>query len=228
MLPPTLALVDDDPDYSQYLAQHLRERGLQVQVFADSNELVADVNAYVYDFYLLDLMLPGMDGVELIKALRQRTKAGVLVVSGRVAPDVFASVVKAGADMYLAKPVQFEQIVLAIEAVHRRCSTAATPDPAWRLDTRAQQLVAPDGACVALSETDLAVMDCFAQAQGAIVTRETLRLRLGYSTEDSGTDALNATIFRLRRRIERATPLLVPLQTKSRVGYLFRAPLVVV
>jgi two-component system, OmpR family, response regulator len=81
---------------------------------------------------------------------------------------------------------------------------------------------------VDLSETDRAVMDCFAQAQGAIVTRETLRLRLGYATDDGGTDALNATIFRLRRRIERATPLLVPLQTKSRVGYLFRAPLVVV
>jgi two-component system, OmpR family, response regulator len=132
MLPPTLALVDDDPDYSQYLAQHLRALGMQVHVFADSNDLVADVKGYVYDFYLLDLMLPGIDGVELIKVLRQRTRAGVLVVSGRVAPDVFASVVKAGADMYLTKPVQFDQIVLAIEAVHRLGQVHVGPTaPAW-------------------------------------------------------------------------------------------------
>ncbi len=228
MLPRTLALVDDDPDYSLYLAQHLRQQGMQVTVFADSNDLLTHVDAYVYDFYVLDLMLPGVDGVQLIKLLRQRSKAGVLVVSGRLADDVFASVVKAGADMYLAKPVQFDQIVLAIEAVHRRSRPATAASLPWRLHLKGQHLVAPDGAQVALSETDTVVMECLAQAQGAVVSRETLRVRLGYSNEDTGTDALNATIFRLRRRIEKATPLPVPLQTKSRVGYLFRATLVVV
>jgi two-component system, OmpR family, response regulator len=228
MLPRTLALVDDDPDYSLYLAQHLRQQGMQVQVFADSNDLLTHVDAYVYDFYVLDLMLPGIDGVQLIKLLRHRSKAGVLVVSGRLADDVFASVVKAGADMYLAKPVRFDQIVLAIEAVHRRSHPTAAASAPWRLHLKAQQLVAPDGAQVALSETDTAVMECLAQAQGAVVPRETLRVRLGYPSEETSTDALNATIFRLRRRIERATPLPVPLQTKSRVGYLFKATLMVV
>jgi two-component system, OmpR family, response regulator len=177
---------------------------------------------------VIDLMLPGVDGVQLIKLLRHRSKAGVLVVSGRLADDVFASVVKAGADMYLAKPVQFEQIVLAIEAVHRRSQPSPAASAPWRLHLKAQRLVAPDGAQVALSETDTVVMECLAQAEGAVVSRETLRVRLGYSSEDTGTDALNATIFRLRRRIERATPLPVPLQTKSRVGYLFKATLSVV
>jgi two-component system, OmpR family, response regulator len=228
MYPRTLALVDDDHEYSDYLAQHLRAQGIDVHVFGDSNLLLASADAYDFGFYLLDLMLPGVDGVELIKILRLRTAAGVVVVSGRASQNVFASVVKAGADMYLAKPVQFEQVLLTVEAIHRRSGHSVPLEASWKLDRQARDLVAPDGARVALSDTDMTVMDCLVEAQGGAVSRETLSARLGYAPDDSSTDALNATIFRLRRRIERATPLPVPLQAKSRVGYLFRAKLTVI
>ena len=225
MYPKTLALVDDDREYSEYLAQHLREQGVQVREFPDSNALLADDGAYGFDFYVVDLMLPGVDGIQLIKILRLRSDAGVLVVSGRLAPDVFTGVMSAGADMYLAKPVQFEQVSLAIQAVHRRASHAGTAQTTWKVDRRARELVAPDGARVGLSDADMAVIECFLDAQGETVSRETLRHRLGHTGEHEADDSLNATIYRLRRRIERATPMLVPLQSKSRVGYVFRAPL---
>lgn len=225
MLPKNLALVDDDKEYTEFLSQYLRERGTLVDVFNDSNQLLAHVEPYSYDFYVVDLMLPGVDGVQLINILRLRSDAGLLVVSGRLAPEVFTEVVNAGADMYLAKPVQFEQVALAIKAVQRRAGATSAGNPAWKLDQRAQQLVAPDGARVDLSEADLAVIQCFVQANGQPVTREALRLRLGRGVESEDTDGLNATIYRLRRRIERATPTVVPLQSKSRVGYVFRAPL---
>jgi two-component system, OmpR family, response regulator len=225
MLPKTLALVDDDPEYSLYLADHLRRLGVDVQVFSDSNRLLVANNAYGFDFYLLDLMLPGIDGVELIKVLRLRTRSGVLVVSGRLSPDVFAQVVRAGADMYLAKPVQFEQVALAVEAVHRR-SRIDGSHGIWTLDRRLRDLVAPDGSRVSLSDADLIVLDCFMEANGEVVQREALLERLGRAVDDASSDPLNATIFRLRRRIEKATPLPVPVQSKSRVGYCFRAPLV--
>ena len=225
MLPKTLALVDDDREYSEYLAQNLREQDVQVREFSDSNALLADDGAYAFDFYVVDLMLPGVDGVQLIKILRLRTDAGILVVSGRLAPDVFTSVMSAGADMYLAKPVQFEQVALAIQAVHRRASHTGTALTTWKVDRRARELVAPDGARVGLSDADMAVMECFLDAQGETVSRETLRTRLGHTGTHEADDSLNATIYRLRRRIERATPMLVPLQSRSRVGYVFRAPL---
>jgi two-component system, OmpR family, response regulator len=225
MLPGTLALVDDDQVYVEFLAQHLRARGVQVDVFADSNDLLAHGDPYAYDFYIVDLMLPGIDGVDLIKVLRRRTNAGLLVVSARVGSDVFNKVIGAGADMYLAKPLNFDQVVLAIEAIQRRVSPSGQLVPEWRLDRRAGQLVAPDGARVDLSEIDRTVLECFVQAAGEVVSRELLRQRLGRATESEGTDSLNATIYRLRRRIERATPTIVPLQSKSRVGYVFRAPL---
>ena len=225
MFPRTLALVDDDAEYTEFLAQYLRERGVEVAVFGDSNRLLAHPDAYSYQFYVVDLMLPGIDGVDLIKVLRLRTEAGVVVVSGRLAPDVFSQVVDAGADMYLAKPVQFEQVALALKAVTRRAATGTQGAAPWRLDRRARQLVAPDGARVDLSEADQAVMECFVAAGGESVTRETLRQRLGHDSEAEASDGLNATIYRLRRRIERATPTVVPLQSRSRVGYVFKAPL---
>jgi DNA-binding response OmpR family regulator len=221
----SIALVDDDLEYTEFLAQYLRERGARVDVFPDSNDLLAHHDPYGYDFYVLDLMLPGVDGAELIKVLRRRTDAGLLVVSGRLAPDVFRQVITAGADMYLAKPVQFEQVALAIQAVQRRIESASAAQTVWRLDQRARQLIAPDGARVDLSDADMLLMDCFLAAEGEVVSRDTLRQRLGRETDEDSADGLNATIYRLRRRIERATPVLVPLQSRSRVGYVFKAPL---
>jgi DNA-binding response OmpR family regulator len=225
MLPRTLALIDDDAEYAEFLSQYLRERGVAVDVFNESSRFLAHTAPYGYEFYVVDLMLPGIDGVDLIKVLRLRSQAGVLVVSGRLAPDVFAQVIDAGADMYLAKPVQFEQVALAIKAVQRRAGSAAHQATPWQFDRRAGQLIAPDGVVIDLSDADRVVMQCFVDAAGEDVTRETLRQRLGQDDGNEATDSLNATIYRLRRRIERATPLVVPLQSKSRVGYVFRAPL---
>ncbi|HEX5355831.1 MAG TPA: response regulator transcription factor [Aquabacterium sp.] len=233
MLPKSLALIDDDKEYAEFLAQYLQEQGVRVDVFSDSNDLLVHADPYGYQFYLVDLMLPGVDGVDLIKLLRRRTTAGLVVVSGRLAPDVFKDVISAGADMYLTKPVQFEQVALAIKAVHRRINNSnGQVQSEWRLERRTGQLVAPDGARVDLSDIDQTLMECFVEAHGEVVSRETLRQRIGKadgkSEDQDASDGLNATIYRLRRRIERATPLLVPLQSKSRVGYVFRAPLTAV
>lgn len=225
MLPTTVALIDDDDAYAQGLAGHLRTLGVAVEVFANSNDLLAHRDAFGFGCYVVDLMLPGVDGVELVDILRRRTQAIIVVVSGRLAPDVFDQVVNAGADMYLAKPVRFEQVVLAVKAVHRRARAADPVQGAWRLDRRAAQLIAPDGACVDLSPTDAGLLECFLEAAGQVVPRESLYQRVGRADDPSGADGVSAMIFRLRRRIERATPLTVPLQTKSGVGYAFRAPL---
>jgi DNA-binding response OmpR family regulator len=226
MLPSRLALVDDDAEFCEFLSQHLRAQGVEVTAFGDSNDLLASDGACGHDFYVLDLGLPGVDGVDLIKVLRKRTQAGVLVVSGRLGPEVFRQIVEAGADMYLVKPVQFEQVALAIRAVQRRAAQPAAKSEAWRLDHLGAELRAPDGARVPLSDTDLQVLQCLLEARGDTVTRDALRLRLGRVPSAQGDDGLNAIIYRLRRRIERATPLMVPLQSRSRVGYVFKAPLV--
>ena len=226
MLPATLALVDDDTEYCEFLAQHLRNQGVKVQAYGDSSDLLADVEPYRFDFYVLDLMLPGVAGTDLLRIIRKRSQAGVLIVSGRLGPEVFAEVINAGADMYLTKPVTFEQVELAIRAVHRRIMTTAKTATAWKLDNRRSVLTAPDGQIVELSPTDLLLMECFLKAAGEVVSRDQIRELLGYSSEADSDNSMHATIYRLRRRIEKVTPLAVPLQSQQKVGYQFRAPLV--
>jgi two-component system, OmpR family, response regulator len=225
MIPISIAIVEDDRGYADRLSQYLQSFGSRVDAFADSNDLLVHPGAYAFDFYVVDLALPGVDGVELIKILRLRNNAGVLVLSGRLGPGVFGQVVDAGADMYLSKPVELVQVGAAIRAVHRRCSSAGGNAPGWTLDRRARQLIAPDGARAGLKDVDLHLLECFSRAGGDLVTRDQLQLCLGKIADEQGPDDLTATIYRLRRRIERATPLVVPLRSKSRIGYVFTAPL---
>jgi DNA-binding response OmpR family regulator len=224
MLPATLALVDDDATFSEYLSAHLAGQGIAVRWFADSDDLLCSAQPFGFDFYVVDLVLPGIDGLSLVRLLRRRSDAGVLVVSGKLAGDVFDQVMRAGADMHLAKPVSFEQVTLAVAAVFRRSGGQRAQRAPWRLDAGARRLLAPDGAVIELSPADASVLTCLLEAAGATVAHDTLARRLGLSpTEDP--NLLHATIYRLRRRIERTTPGLAPLQSKSRVGYVFRAPL---
>ena len=225
MLPKTLALIDDDADFTEAFAPFLRQQGVGVSVFADSSDLLASESPFGYEFYVVDLMLPGVDGDELIRILRRRTDAGVLVVSGKVGSSVFEAVIDAGADMYLEKPVGIEQILLVVRALNRRAVLRGQREQSWVIDLRASQLLAPDGAKVDLSDTDMAVMRCFLEAEGNIVTRDTLVQRLGRDGASTLDNTLHATIYRLRRRIEKASSSLVPLQSEPRIGYIFRAPL---
>lgn len=127
--------------------------------------------------------------------------------------------------MYLTRPVQFEQVALAIEAVVRRAGATDPLQNAWRLDRRIGQLIAPDGSRIDLSDTDRTLVECFIDADGQVVARSTLIECLGRLDGEEASAGLNATVFRLRRRIESATTAAVPLATKSGVGYVFRAPL---
>jgi len=226
MLPSTLAVIDDDGEFAEYLAQYLEQHGVRVRVFPDSDEFLTSAGAWEYDFYVVDLMLPGVDGVDLVRLIRRKGPAGIVVVSGRVGPDVFDSVLRAGADMYLMKPVRFEQVGLAIEAVQRRVDGSRTQAAQWRLERAARKLVAPDGARIDLSDNDLAVVECFAAADGATVTRAALCQRLGRDPQTEADNLLHAAIYRLRRRIERATTSTVPLHSEQKVGYTFRGRLV--
>ena len=224
MLPDTLALVDNDHVYANHLSEYLRDQGAAVRVYAQSSDLLTAPAGYDHGFYVLDLALPGVNGLELIRLLRRRSHAAIVVVSAPVSPEVFEEAVAAGADMCLCKPVQLEQVLMTIKAVNRRVVQSLVSLAAWRLDRRARDLVAPDGARVALSDADLAVMECFLAAAGEAVSRETLLACLGREPAQ-GDDGLAAAIHRLRRRIEKSTPAQAPLQSRARVGYVFKAPL---
>jgi two-component system OmpR family response regulator len=224
-LPATLAIIEDDREYADYLAGLLRQRGVSVTVFIDSDEFLTSSGAFGFEFYVVDLTLPGVDGLDLVRLIRRKGGAGIIVVSGRVGDNVFETVLRAGADMYLMKPVRVQQVALAVEAVQRRVAGSRTQASAWRLERASRTLVAPEGTRIELSEGDLAVMECFAAAEGATVTRAALCERMGRDPAAEADNLLHAAIYRLRRRVERATPSPLPLQSEAKVGYAFKGQL---
>jgi two-component system, OmpR family, response regulator len=226
MYPHSIALIDRDPAFSLPLAQHLRGLGIAVFSYVDGPSLLADASAFTREFFVGDLTGPGLSGIDLIKTLRHRSDAGILVVSAHTDPKLFHDVLMAGADMHLSQALRLDHhsVAAAIVAVQRRAGRQPVTARPWTLHRMAGELVAPDGARVGLSDIDSGLLECFVDAQGQPVLRQMLAHRLGRHGQQ-GADGLNAVIYRLRRRIERATPLPVPLQSKSRVGYLFKAPL---
>lgn len=226
MLPTTLCLIDDDREYGEFLAQFLSKDDIAVKRFIDSDEFLTSDAPYGYDFYLVDLMLPGVDGLDVIRLVRRRNpSAGIVVVSGRLGEEVFDTALTAGADMYLAKPVRFEQVRLAIAAVARRGGRGASELPAWRLNRKAAELTTPQGVVIRVNESDLALLGCFVDSAGAAVTRAAIFERLGREPVAESDNWLHATIYRLRRRLEQGTEEMVPLQSLPRVGYVFRGRL---
>lgn len=228
MFPKTLALIEDSLEFARFLAEYLTLQGVAVTVFNDSDDFLLAKQAYDFEFYIVDLQLPGVNGLDVVRLLRRRVQAGIVVVTGKEGSDVVDAVLDAGADMYVLKPASFEQVGITVRAVHRRNTRAATASTTWRLDANARTLTAPDGVCVPLGDNDLAVMNCFVGADGQAVSHALLCQQLGREASDESANWLHATIYRLRRRVEAAGAEPLPLNSQSRVGYVFRLPLIAV
>lgn len=225
MLPSRICIVDGDAQSGQGLGAYLGDRGIEVRAFSESDAFLTSVDAFNHDFYLIDFDLPDIDGLEMIQLLRRRSEAGIVVVSGRPGDAVFDDALKAGADMFLAKPAPFERTLLAIQAVARR-GLATRPSLTWTLNRSTRTLNTPQGVNVALLEVDVRMLECFVDTDGVPVQRDVICARLGRDAAVANQNGLHAAIYRLRRRIERATEEVVPLQSKPRVGYHFRGRLV--
>lgn len=197
-----------------------------VTQFDDSDDFLLAPNAFDFNFFVVHLVQRGVRGIDLIRFIRRRSAAGMLALSNR-AGDHFVAALDAGADMVLGEDAPVDHLSAAISAVQRRLRQAAPAVlAAWTLFEERAVLQAPDGTQIPLSDGDLAIMRCFAAADGGRVDRQVLMEQLWGSHAASMDNALHATLFRLRKRIEQAGQALVPVHAVSKVGYEFRAPLV--
>ena len=223
-----VALVDVDPPFSHYMARLLQARGVAATAFADVAGLQADGPGT--GLVVLSLGLPGMDDLSLLRRLRQRGHAGLLLLSDVVPPAHTDRLLAAGADLVLAKPVSVEQLLLALQAVQQRRGTARPPqpgpggEPPWLLLGGTGQLRTPGGLLIDLGPADRTVLHVLARAPGHAASRVTLAEALGLPGDDPD-NRVTATLYRLRRRLERHTAGAVPLQRQDRSSYVFNARL---
>jgi len=195
------------------------EQGVAVSVFDDSSDLLASESPFGYDFYVVDLMLPGVDGDEMIRILRRRTDAGVLVVSGKVGASVFEAVIDAGCRHVPRKAGEPGADPLGRESAAPACRAgAASASKAGRWNCAPANCSRPDGAKVEAERHRHDGDPLLPRCRCSIVTRDTLVQRLGRDNSSTLDNTLHATIYRLRRRIEKASTSLVPLQSEPRIG----------
>jgi DNA-binding response OmpR family regulator len=218
-----LALLDTDAQHAQRLARELRAQGWRVAWFRDGDDFLVSKAPYGFGFYLVDLSLAGVEGARLVRLLRRRSNAGVVAMS-EPRERSLRTALEAGADMYLPKPLAPEDAALAVRAVLRRTGDAARRR-VWQLDPRSRQLFTPAGETVPLSETDVQVLGCFLGDGGAAVSAEALCAALGRPAAPQADNGLHATVYRLRRRVQRVSDEALPLQSQAGAGYVFRSPL---
>lgn len=215
----SVCVIDDDEEFTHFVERYLTSIGHTVRAYTAPAAFLADPQALHCDIYLVDLMLPGLDGIEVVSQIRAQGDAGIIVVSGRMGPDAFTTSLVAGADMFINKPVRADQIAQAIASLARRLgTTTAAADLPWRLDRARGVLLAPGGAEVKLGPLEQRILLTLAEAGEAGCTRSDLA-RLAQVAPSVDDRNLDAAMFRLRRKIEGKTGKASPIVTLHGKGY---------
>jgi DNA-binding response OmpR family regulator len=225
-----LLVVDDDPGLRELLQQYLSEQGYSVDTVADGSAMERHLAEHVADLVILDLMLPGEDGLTLARKLRMRGGQPIIILSAR-GEDVDRIIgLEVGADDYLAKPFNPRELLARIRAVLRRREGGDTrmEDSAhevfrfgpFSLDLHSRNL-SREGADIPLTAGEFSLLRIFVEHPNRVLSRDNLMdLLKGYERTPFDR-SIDVRVTRLRRKIEDdpATPVYV--RTVWGEGYLF-------
>jgi two-component system KDP operon response regulator KdpE len=218
-------LVEDDPNIVDLVRSNLAVRGFDMMVSTDGSRALQLLESGRPDVVLLDLMLPGVDGMELCRAMRERSAVGIIVVSARRGERDKVGALNMGADDYMTKPFSIEELLARITATLRRSRPAMSPEPEVTtvvvgdvVIDLAGQRVTRGGVDIHLTTTEFALLRELAIDRGKLLSHADLLRRVwgvGYQTE---TEYVRVYIRRLRAKLEAdgAARLII---TQPRAGY---------
>ncbi len=220
-----LLVVEDYAPIRDALVRSLREEGHSVDEAADGLSAYALAGADEYDVIVLDLMLPGMDGLEVLRRLRSdQVGSQVLILTARDAVEDRVSGLDLGADDYLAKPFAMEELLARVRALLRR--QYSKQDPLVRIgyleiDTLAHN-VKVDGESVMLTAREYALLEYLALRSGEVVSRADIWTHLYDEHSQTTSNVVDVYVGYLRRKIEKdGLPRL--LHTRRGEGYVLTA-----
>jgi two-component system, OmpR family, response regulator len=230
-----ILVVDDDARVRTMLARYFEEEGFRVSLAGSGGEMRAVMANSPADLVLLDLVLPGEDGVSLARELRSQSEVGIIMLTGR--DDVMDRVVglEIGADDYVPKPFHLREVLARVRSVLRRAQRlpawVANPErrePAivfddWRLDPERRQLTAPDGSDVPLTTGEFNLLSVFLQQPHRVLDRDQLMTFMHGRSWEAYDRTIDAQIARLRKKIERDPKNPVLIKSVRGAGYVLTA-----
>jgi two-component system OmpR family response regulator len=230
--PPRLLVVDDDPGIRELTAAFLSGHGYSVDIAADAVAMRVALAAGDYALVVLDVMMPGEDGLSLLRSLDRTTTPPVIILSA-IGSDVDRIVgLEMGADDYLAKPATPRELRARIRAVLRRRQEAPAPIAGaptrswlrfagWRLDPVRRELIDPEETVVDLSDGEFRLLLVMVERPRRVLTRDQLLELSRGSGAEHFDRAIDVQISRLRRKLARDGEELI--RTVRNEGYLFGA-----
>ena len=215
-------IADDDPQLVRALRITLAGHGYEVVAAPDGAAAVALASQAPPDLVLLDLGMPRMDGIQVISALRGWTSAPILVVSGRTGSADKVDALDAGADDYVTKPFQIDELLARLRALTRRVPAGPDEPAVSFADVTidlATKTVLRGGARVHLTPTEWRMLEFLARRPGALVTRQTLLKEIWASDQVSDSGYLRLYMSQLRKKLEVDPARPRHLLTESGMGY---------
>lgn len=217
-----ILIADDDPQLIRAMRITLAAHGYDVVAAGDGAEAIAAAAQHRPDVVLLDLGMPRLDGMEVIQALRGWTEAPIIVVSGRTGSADKVDALDAGADDYMTKPFQIDELLARLRALARR-SSGPSAAPVVRFGDvevdLAAKVVTRGGDPVHLTPTEWRMLEFLARNPGALVTRQTLLKDLWGSDQVADTGYLRLYISQLRKKLEADPARPRHLLTEQGMGY---------
>jgi len=220
-----ILVVEDDKTVGQYVKRGLTEAGFNADLVGDGAEGLRLSAGGHYDMLVLDLRLPSLSGLEVLRTLRDRGEGiPVLVLTAQDAVDFKVQALKMGADDYVTKPFSLEELLARVEALGRR-PKAITP-PVLRvadltLDTGSRE-VRRGGRLIELTPKEYAVLEYLMRHHGRVMSRTLITEYAWDYHFDPGTNIVDVVITRLRKKIDHARePKLI--HTVRGVGYVVKA-----
>lgn len=229
--PPPLAeilIVDDEPAMRRMIADYLGAMGFAVREAGDGTQLDAALRLGRADVILLDVNMPGEDGLSIARRLRARgERAGLLMVTAQDNDQMRGTAMGEAADDYIAKPFALSELAARIRAVLRRMPECAPPAARlipfgrMRIDPDARLLIAPDGSGSDLTEVDFALLDALLRHPRQILSRDRLCEMAQGRPLETGERSIDIRIARLRKRIEPDPASPVTLCSVRGEGYFY-------
>jgi DNA-binding response OmpR family regulator len=221
-----ILVIEDDHNIADLVRRYLERAGFETLVAYDGNEGLRLAQSSAPRFIVLDVMLPGIDGWEICKALRRQSEVPILILTARA--DEMDRVVglSIGADDYVVKPFSPRELVERVKAILRRTATSTAlastlfSHGALRLDTEKRR-VTVNGELAALTPSEFTLLQTLIAAPGRVYTREDLLNKLYVGGESVVDRVVDVHIGKLRRKIEPVPSTPRYIETVHGVGYRF-------
>jgi two-component system OmpR family response regulator len=227
---PHILVIDDDPDIRQLVVEYLGKNDMRVSVGSSGKEMFEVFDREAIDLVLLDLKLPGEDGMQLARQLRERATVPIVLLTGRNEEADRVMGLELGADDYVTKPFSPRELLARLRAVLRRYQVQATlPErdntrrafrfSGWELNLRTRRLLAPDGHSVELSNGEFSLLNALCRAPQRVLTRDQLLSMSRLHEAEVYDRTVDVQIRRLRLKMEPDQSKPVLIVTERGAGY---------